>query len=1351
MHTSEHIIHPGTYIRNSIIPKDMTTTAASKLLGVGRPALSNLLNGNASLSLEMAVRLEKAFGVDHKDLLLRQTAFDQLDIKKTAAQLEVRNYVPDFCLIKSAQIESWVGNELQARSLLAVLLRKLIHSTATGLVAIDFPGYDNAERKGWDGTTTTTAATPWVPEGASCWEFGCNSKPVAKAEKDYSARSKSVPLPERLQTNFVFVTPKHWPGKTTWQKEKSAEGKWRAVKVYDASDLEQWLEQSLPVQAWLAHKIGSPEEGAESLETHWDKWALVTEPQLTTAVFDSFVDQYREVLLKWLSHKPTEPLIIAADSKEEALAFVYAAFKDAAFLKEKYLDNTIVFSSDKAFNKIAKATASFITVIFSDAVERESGNSYKNRHTIIIRHKNDTQSTVDISIGELGYEMFEKALTDMGVNAAKIPSLALESGRSLTVLRRRLSPIPAVRTPLCAGDPATARDLIPFMFAGTWNTQYPADIEILGILSGWTPEMLEEKTAGLLHLQDGALWSVQKVRGVVSKIDILFAVAPHITETILKKFLDGAKLVLSEKDPSLDLPEDKRWAASLYGKTRNHSAILRRSIAETLVMLAVHGNALLKSRLGFDVEAGISQLVSGLLTPFNYETIASQNNQLPYYAEAVPEVFLKIVRADLDRDDPQLFSVLTPVDAIFSTSSRTGLLWALECLAWDPQRLQEVCEILAKMTVKKINDSLVHKPHASLEAIFRSWMPQTAATLEQRKKALDFLVRRYPAVAWQVCIRQLAFRDIGHYSRKPVWRKEYFDFGHTTTQQEHREFLEHVAALTISWTKHTEQTLGDLIQRFQVLGPDVHDKLLQIIEDWGNTATDESKLALRETIRKSIMMKKKTKELPEKIRLHVKKVYAGLASSDVVMKHSWLFITPWVDLAPDEIDDAVLDHEERQQKITRLRNNALTEIYSARGTSGIIQLLSSGDAAGHIGWPLAQGIIPAKDLQDFLSAVLQPAGEAMARKIDDLLRGFLAGISFPQMKALFDTTAETEIDSDMLRLLKMAPPGAQIWNYMNETFPHLTTQYWKQVRSQPGNYEMHEVNEMIDQFLAAGRPDAAFFAIRLMLEKIDTLRLIRVLAELAANVGPDEYKFPSYNFTTAFTILNSRPDTKEEELAGLEFKYVNALDEEYGMPNLQRQISKFPALYMQLLATVYQRADKKDDEQELEFINHHRSSVLGTSSYKVLMQLNRIPGTGDDEAINAGALGRWIDEVSNLCARHDRTAIGDQCIGQLLARAPIGEDGIWPCEPVRIALEDRLNDDMAAGLRIGVFNGQGVIFRGVGGSEEHKSAAKYEKWAKDLSFDYPAVARALNEISKAYDRDAREEESDAALRTKLVR
>jgi antitoxin HigA-1 len=68
--------HPGDFIRTEIIePAGLSVTAAA-LLQVSRPALSSLLNAKADLSGEMALRIEKAFGVKMETLMRMQSAFD---------------------------------------------------------------------------------------------------------------------------------------------------------------------------------------------------------------------------------------------------------------------------------------------------------------------------------------------------------------------------------------------------------------------------------------------------------------------------------------------------------------------------------------------------------------------------------------------------------------------------------------------------------------------------------------------------------------------------------------------------------------------------------------------------------------------------------------------------------------------------------------------------------------------------------------------------------------------------------------------------------------------------------------------------------------------------------------------------------------------------------------------------------------------------------------------------------------------------------------------------------------------------------------------------------------------------
>src|SRR5438093_3001043 len=129
MTTVRETPHPGQYIKTEVIPDGMSVTKAAQLMGVGRPALSNLLNGNAALSADMATRLEKAFKYRLKDLMEMQARYDAAQAEQKDAPADTKAYVPPFLAIKANDIEGWISHNIPARSRLAVFLRTLVHST----------------------------------------------------------------------------------------------------------------------------------------------------------------------------------------------------------------------------------------------------------------------------------------------------------------------------------------------------------------------------------------------------------------------------------------------------------------------------------------------------------------------------------------------------------------------------------------------------------------------------------------------------------------------------------------------------------------------------------------------------------------------------------------------------------------------------------------------------------------------------------------------------------------------------------------------------------------------------------------------------------------------------------------------------------------------------------------------------------------------------------------------------------------------------------------------------------------------------------------------------------------------
>lgn len=86
--------HPGAFLKSEIIaPLGLSVTAAAQALGVTRPALSALLNERAALSPEMALRIEKAFGVRMDTLMRMQSNFDIAEARKREGEFDIPRYM----------------------------------------------------------------------------------------------------------------------------------------------------------------------------------------------------------------------------------------------------------------------------------------------------------------------------------------------------------------------------------------------------------------------------------------------------------------------------------------------------------------------------------------------------------------------------------------------------------------------------------------------------------------------------------------------------------------------------------------------------------------------------------------------------------------------------------------------------------------------------------------------------------------------------------------------------------------------------------------------------------------------------------------------------------------------------------------------------------------------------------------------------------------------------------------------------------------------------------------------------------------------------------------------------------
>lgn len=1343
----------GPYIRESIIPADLSVSEAARRLGIGRPALSNLLNGNARLSRDMALKLERTFGADANMLIRRQAELEE-QAQKIAIDLRVaRQQAAGYLKITSTDISNWAGT-VAARTHLPVLLRRLVHADIDAAAKVDFPGYDAGERKGWDGSTEIDSAGHWVPAGKTGWELSVSADLPGKANRDFQARSK-LPASERMATTFAFVTARHWPGKDTWADRQRKLGQWRDVRAYDATDLEQWLERSATTQLWFARELGRCVEGVVPIAECWRGWSESTSPKLSPLFFDEAIKDRRQTLVNWLESNSEHPFVVVADSAEEALAFLARALLEPDGIAGTLHDRAVLATDADALNRLAAASRDAILIAADRETELAASSLTRRNRVIVVRPRTSVEYDADLALQNPSSECFGKALDDMGIEERHQEQLKEESGLSPTILRRRLALTPELRLPSWASEKALLRKLMPMLLAGAWNRTVEADRMLVAELARKTFDAVEEDLIDLLALPESPVWAIGNYRGLVSRKDALFTAGRALTQNDIDRFFEVAEFILSEDDPALDLPPEERWSANIYGKKRDISGSMRAAVGELLVLFAVYGDRVLGPQVN-PVGIRIDALVSRLLHAVEARKWLSQQSDLPLLAEASPRAFLEAVELDLRSDDPQLLAMLRPVKSGgFDSPDRTGLLWALEVIAWNEAYLFRVARVLARLCEVPINDNWVNKPENSMESLVRSWLPQTAANIDQRLALLDMIVREFPSVGWNLCKAQI---ETGHRSASPNatprWRTDAAGAGGATYDEDYR-MRRHALDLMLDWPWLDLSQLSDLISESAEMTNNDQLAVWARVKRWiDNGPRDEERAMLREHMRRSVLSRRNRKKVRtgnvDKIR---RVIFEALAPDDLVERHRWLFAEQWVSESGDDIWDDDFDYNKHEAHIDALRRSAIAEIRDGVGFDGVGRLLSSVNAWHTVGHYLGK-LTPDGERADLVTTILGRLQSSNERYWIGCLQGVLQALADDEREVILRTLVPGLDDAAALSLFKYASFEGSTWSLLAELRPDLQVPYWREVVPYGWRQSESELNLCVKRLLDVDRPISAFNSMAHEFKRLDGAILARLMKALIQPTEEleREVQINAGAISDALDALQASGASSVAELAQYEYLFINALaHSRHGIPNLELRIEESPADFVQLVSLLYRRDDGGEDPPELRIPQDRDMQAIGSNVYRVLDKLKRTPGTQGDGTVDSTALLAWLVEVRERFRLVGRTNVGDSQIGQLLGRTGPGADGIWPNEAVRDALEACGSDRMMQGMEIGLQNSRGVTWRGPGGSQERNLASKYRAFSRQLQVDYPVTSRMLEQIAQSYDGQAEWHDTDEAVRKRLQR
>ena len=880
-----------------------------------------------------------------------------------------------------------------------------------------------------------------------------------------------------------------------------------------------------------------------------------------------------------------------------------------------------------------------------------------------------------------------------------------------------------------------AADLALVNLAGAWNEKNEADISILNKItsktySDWSFAVKEvlQLPSSPLSLQNG-LWEVAK------RVDLSNALAPRIFDQNLDTFKECAITVLTERDPSFELPPEKRYAAIIHKKVTIHSQDLRKGLADGLAMIGNMSDKLSNcSQLKPENTAVL--VVREIFKNADWVLWGSLNNFLPSLAEAAPGEFLNAVENAL-RSSPCPFDELFSQErgALTGSNYLTGLLRALEGLAWEEEYLVRVCVVLGEIASHDPGGKFANRPANSLITILLPWLPQTTAPIEKRKVAVQTLHKEFPEIAWKLTINLLPDQYKTSFgSHKPTWRKTISeDWKEGVTREEYREQILFYSDLGVSMASSDVEKLNELIDRFSNLPKPSFDKLLEVLSSGAVSGLPEDqRLLLWDNLKKFTSRHRRFSKaewaLNDELLSSIETVAEKLAPTNPTKSHQRLFSDREYPLY-EENDD----WEEQHNKLENHRQEAVEEILKLGGIESVIQFAEAVESPRQVGRFL--GRVSNADIDAvLLPAYLVPENH----KLSSFTSAYVWSRHYTNSWSWVDHLDKSGWSSEQVgQFLSCLPFTKETWDRVAKCLGNEEKIYWLKTNVSP--YQISgELDFAIDKLIKYGRPYAAINCLHGMHHKKRPINVSQCVKALLATFSSPETCDPmdTYPVVELIKFLQASSEVSQDELFHVEWAFLPLLDgyHEATPKSLENRLASDPEFFCEVIQLMY-RSKKTDVVPNKQYKN---SEVIATKAWQLLYEWRIPPGMREDGSFDDAQFSSWFQRVKEICQESGHLEVALSDVGKVLIHCPPDKNRLWINCAVAEALNARDAEDMRDGFLSGIISSRGVYAIDPTGKPELELAEQFRKKAEDVeNAGYQRFAITLRNLSESYIQEAK--------------
>lgn len=856
-------------------------------------------------------------------------------------------------LITASKLDSLsLEQSRKFQGLLPELVKRLIIDSVSELSSLRIPGCDDIWAPGFDGIVECKEGSLYVNSGKSVWEFGNVCDSLSKVNSDYEKRTNNPLGLDPKKTNYYAVIPKIWAFDskgwpiTKWETSKK---EWKAVKVYDASVLCDWLNKSPAVLTWLFERIYEEENlDFTTVSKAWESFSKTTEHPFSTKLFVLGRETEKQDFYKILC----ENEIIKVKSKTSMDSYGFCL---ASIMASDNLKNCVIVVNDvNTYKKVSEVCNNKIILLKPMEIEC----FIEGNKTIACYNNEAVSIEPDISLTALKKKDYLSALKDMKIAENDLEDYYYHTHGELFALVRKIPGLSNQDKPKWSSD-KDVKTLFPLLFLRDIDVNNETDKHLCELLSNEKFDRILSKYDDFIKLDDSPIKRIENIYSIVSYEESWNVLSPDVEGDEIRKLTETLLYITNLCSGKENGDRQIRYRAKkyiynislnylYYSYSYSNSYTLRNYIDSILKMI-------------WDTDEILSVL--------------------RLYAEAEPEMVMDILEDDYKSENSHIKTIFSDVGY---GSAYVHILSALDILVSLKKTKIRACNLLFELCKIKAAYYWHSKPEESL--LDALWLQNNEGNLtisEKKRLSLKYLEDDDVGVGliFNLLQKTLSTRSVRIGSKKEIIQ--------AITFSEYYEAVREISFAFIQKILHRKDSyyIKKTIACFWHFPLDVIQFLLDELKETDYEFIDKLKISYEVRYRTYLGRKYKKTEYPEYVKLFEE--FLG-----VIEEKKWddnalyLFYKNYYDCPIVDspfLNDDYEHYQKEEEYVYQLRIDALNNLFTENNKEKEATLVLIMPDEVNWGYLLAES-----DLQLHYEYIIQ---KTIENKKYNLLSGFIDRIA----------------------------------------------------------------------------------------------------------------------------------------------------------------------------------------------------------------------------------------------------------------------------------------------------------------------------------------------------------------------